>query len=32
VGKYGLCGVLWEGICDGGSRDDGRIKSYNKIK
>ena len=32
VGKYGLRGVLWEGICDGGSRDGGRIKSYNKIK
>jgi len=25
VGKYGLRGVLWEGICDGGSRDGGRI-------
>ena len=25
VGKYGLRGVLWEGICDGGNRDGGRI-------
>ena len=32
VGELGLRGVLWEGICDGGSRDGGRIKSYNKIK
>ncbi len=33
VGKYGLRGVLWEGICDGGSRDDGRIIAgyYGKL-
>ena len=32
VGKYGLRGVLWERICDCDNRDNGRIKSYNKIK